>query len=85
MIEDLFQWDARRRTDFQTALDQIAAIGGDASAKGDVGVADLFVRFERNVAAHHVVEQDAEAPNGGRGSVVAMEAYPFRWGIDASA
>ena len=51
----------------------------------EVGVADLLVLLEGNVSADHVVEQDAEAPDGGGDSVVTAEADPLRRSVNASS
>ena len=44
--------------------------------------ANLFVRLEGDVAADHVVQQDAQGPDGRAGPFVSVERYPFGWCVD---
>jgi len=55
-----------------------------AAVEVDLGAADLLVRLEGNVAANHVVEEDAQAPDGGRVAVIATQHDPLRRCVDAS-
>ena len=55
MSEDLFEGNSGRRTDFQATLNEVAAIGRNTSAKGDVGRANLLVCLKGDVTANHVV------------------------------
>jgi len=57
---------------------------GEPSSELDFGIADLLVLLERNVTAHHVVEEDPETPNGGRNAVISAEANPLGGSVNAS-
>ena len=46
-----------------------------------LGLAYLLVTLERNITAHHVVEQDAEGPHRGRLAVVPALLYPLGRGV----
>ena len=81
MSENLLQGNSGRRADFQAALDQITTMGRHSGSKGDVSVADLFVGLEGDVAAHHVIKQDPQAPDRGSGAVVTVESNPFGWSV----
>ena len=60
-------------------MDQVLALVGQTRPELDLRVADLLVLLEWDVATHHVIEQDAEAPNGGGVAVVAAVTNPL-WG-----
>ncbi len=51
----------------------------------DSGLADLFICFEGDVSAHHVEEEDAQAPHSGLVAVVLAALDPLGRGIHASA
>ena len=44
----------------------------------------LFVRLEGDVPADHVVEEDAEGPDGGLVPVVLPTLDPLGWGVHPS-
>ena len=46
---------------------------------------DLFVRLEGDVATDHVVEEDAQGPDGGAGTLVPVKGDPFRRGVDSGS
>ena len=48
----------------------------------DLGRADLLVLLEGDVAADHVVEEDAQRPHGGGWAVVPIEADPLWRGVN---
>jgi len=52
------------------------------ASETDIAAFNLFVFFEGNVAANHVVEQNAKWPDSGGASVVAMLTDPFWWRVD---
>jgi hypothetical protein len=51
----------------------------------EVGVANLLVLLERDVAADHVVEEDAEAPDGRRDAVVTAVTDPLGRRVNSSS
>ena len=85
MLEDLLDGDSVVGPQPEASANQILALVGQTSSELDVGVADLLVLLEGNVSADHVVEQDAEAPDGGGDSVVTAEADPLRRSVNASS
>ncbi len=70
MVEDVLQLDPVSRPDAQTSLDKVLALVCEPPAELDLGHADLLVPLEGNVAAHHVVQQDPQTPDGRRVAVV---------------
>ena len=85
MLEDLFDRDSVGRPQPQTSSDEVLALVGQPGAELKVSVADLLVLLEGDVAADHVVEKDAQAPNSGRDSVVSAIANPFWWSINSGS
>ena len=85
MLEDLLDGDPVVGPQPQASADQILALVSQSRPEPDVGVADLLVLLEGDVSADHVVEQDAEAPDSGRNSVVAAESDPLRRSVDSSS
>lgn len=61
-------------------VNQRARVGTcrDFSSVADPSSQDLLVVFEGDVPAHHVIQQHAERPNGGRAAVVLTELDPLR-------
>ena len=51
----------------------------------ELGVADLVVCLEGDVAADHVVEEDAQGPDGGLGAQVPRTPDPLGRGVDPGA
>ena len=82
VVEDVLELDAVGGADAQAAADEVLALVGEAGAELDLGHADLLVLLEGDVAADHVVEEDAEAPDRGRVAVVAGAADPLRGSIN---
>lgn len=39
---------------------------------------DIFVALERDVPAHHVIEQHSQGPDSGRHAMVPVVLYPLR-------
>merc|ERR1719458_1956183 len=83
VTQDLLQPDPIVRSDFQTAPDEALALLGDAPPEVELGVADLLVLLEWDVPADHVVEEDAQGPDGGRHPVVPRAPDPLRRGVDS--
>lgn len=50
---------------------------GDAASEGHLSSEDLVVLFEGDVPTHHVVQQHAQRPHGGRATVVPMGPDPL--------
>ena len=65
--------------------DQVLTRDGDFVSEVQLGVADLVVRLEGDVAADHVVEEDAQGPHSQRVAVVAATADPLWWSVDPGA
>lgn len=85
VVKNVLQVDPRSRSQLQALPNEIPAFVGDPVAEIELRGTYLLVLFEGDVAADHVVEEDAERPNGGAETVVAVEADPLRRGVDASA
>ena len=82
VLQDLLQGNAVLGPDPQAGLDQVGAVGGHLAAELELGVADLVVGLEGNVALDHVEEEDAEGPDGGGVAVVPGTPDPLRRGVD---
>ena len=65
----------------QAPLDEVAALSRQTDAEVNLRRADLLVLLEGDVAADHVVEEDAQRPHGGRRAVVSVETDPLWRGI----
>jgi hypothetical protein len=59
--------------------------GSDGIPEGDVSGQDLRIFLKGDVAAHHVVEQNAQRPDGGAVAVIASRADPFGRAVNSSA
>ncbi len=77
MVEDVLEGDSVGGSQPQAAANEILTLVGEARSKLDLGVADLLVLLEGDVAAHHVVEEDAETPDGGGAGVITRAANPL--------
>ena len=77
MAEDLVQGDAVLGPDPETGADQILTLGAHGPSEAELRVADLLVLLEGDVAADHVVEEDAQGPHGQRVAVVAAASDPL--------
>ena len=78
---DLAQLDAARRVDPQALRHQVLALGADRAVEAEPRRADLLVRLKGDVAAHHVVEEDAQRPHRGLVAVVLVALDPLRRGV----
>lgn len=58
---------------------------GDPPAEEDAAPENLLVLLKGNVPAHHVIEQHAQRPHGGRAPVVAVVADPLGRAVHAGA
>ena len=85
VVEDAVQGDPILRPNPETRPDQILTLGADGSSEAELCVADLLVLLEGDVAADHVVEEDAEAPHGQGVGVIAAAADPLWRGIHPGA
>ena len=85
VTQDLLQTDSVVGSDLQAAPDKTLALLRDAPPEVELGVADLLVLLEGDVPADHVVEEDAQGPDGGRHPVVAGAPDPLRGGVDMSS
>ena len=83
MSQDLVQLQPVVRADPQARLHQVLALHRHLLPEVDLGVADVLVLFEGYVSAHHVVEEDAEGPDGERVGGVTSETDPLRRGVNA--
>ena len=83
VAQDLIQVDPILGSDPQAGPDKVLAFLGERPPEPDVGVADLLVLLEGNVAADHVEEEDAERPDGGRVPVVPAAADPLGGSVHA--
>ena len=77
MAEDLVQGDPVLRSDPETSSDQILTLGAHGPSEAELCVADLLVLLEGDVAADHVVEEDAQGPDCQRVAVVSAAADPL--------
>ena len=58
---------------------------GDVLAVDGFCLDDLFVMLKRNVAEHHVKQQNAEGPDSCWDGEVSARCYPLRWTVDPRA
>ena len=65
--------------------DHVLTRDGDVVSEVQLGVADLVIRLEGDVAADHVVEEDAQGPDGGLGAQVPRTPDPLGRGVDPGA
>ena len=66
-------------------MDEALAVAGEDLAEADLAGADGRVGLVGNVAAEHVVEEDAEGPDGHRAGVVAAAPDPLRRRVDTGS
>ena len=64
MVQQVRQVKPVLGSDAKAASDQLLALRRHVAAEVHLGVADLLVLLEGDVALHHVVEQDAQRPHG---------------------
>ncbi len=76
--------DALAGRDGETLLNQVFDVGTESEVRpeADLGALDLVVGLEGDVTAHHVVEQDAQAPDGQVVRLVPPELDPLGRGVD---
>ncbi len=68
----------------KTLANQVLTLDGESNPEPKLCTTDLLVRFEGDVAADHVVEEDAHAPDGGLFAVVATGTNPLGRGVHSS-
>ena len=81
MRGDVLERDAALRLELKALRDQVLALGGDLGVEVELCKANLLVGLEGNVAADHVVEEDAEAPDGGEVALVLVALDPLWRGV----
>ncbi len=69
--------------DLEALPNQVLAFGAESGAEADVRATDLLVGLEGDVAAHHVKEEDAEAPDGGLFAIIPRQSNPFRRSVNS--
>ena len=70
------------RVHCEALSDQVLALGWHSVAEPQLGAADLLVALEGDVAADHVIEEDAQAPHRGQLPVVAVVSDPLWRRVD---
>jgi len=87
VLKELLQAAAVVLSHGQALIDAILELGAESEfwSECNVGVFDLGIGFEGNVSADHVIQQDAQAPNGQTVPFIASEFDPFWWGVNSSA
>jgi len=83
VVEDGLEVEPVLRPHAQARANERLAVGAQGAPELDLCAADLVVSLKRNIAANHVVEEDAEGPDGEGSGAVAVAADPFGWGIHA--
>ena len=84
MFQNVLEMGALRWLERQALADQIFHFSRQLASEGEVRLEDLLVLLERNVSAHHVVQQDAQRPHSESGGVVSMVTDPFGWAVHSS-
>ena len=69
----------------EAGADEVLALLGHSVSEAQLGVADVLVPLEGDVAADHVKEEDAQGPDSSRLPLVASLANPLRWRVDSGA
>lgn len=59
--------------------------GRDPPPEKNLRPHDLVVVLKRDVATHHVVQQDAQGPHRRRATVIAVISDPLRWTVHSGA
>ena len=77
MAKDGLELHSLGGLDSEAGPHQIPALLRHVLPEADLGVADVLVLLEGDVAADHVEEEDAQGPDGQRVAVVAAAANPF--------
>ena len=81
MSEDLLETDSLLSVDPEARADEVLTLGAHVPPEDDLGVADLLVGLVGDVAAHHVVEEDAQGPDSHWLGVVTTLSYPLWWRV----
>ena len=68
----------------KTLPDEVLTFETEPDSKSKLGPANLIVSLEGDVAAHHVVEEDAHGPDGGLFTVVPVGPDPLGRGVHTS-
>ena len=86
VLEDGLQRYPVLGPDPQAGQDQLLAVAGEAGhAEPHIRGADVLVLLEGDVAADHVVQEDAQAPHCQLVSVVTFLDNPLRGRVDSRA
>ena len=85
MVEEARQVKPILGPDAKAASDQLLAFRWHVAAEVDLGIADLLVFLEGDVALDHVVEEDAKRPDSERVALVSRASNPFRGGVYSGA
>ena len=85
MLQDVLDGDPVGRSKSEAPSDQVLALVSESGSELEVCVADLLILLEGDVAADHVVKEDAQAPDGGRDSVIAAVADPLWRSINSGS
>lgn len=84
MLEDGLETDAVLGPDAETGEDKVLTLRGQGRhSEPHICRADLLVLLEGDVPAHHVVEEDSQAPDGGLLSLVSGASDPFGRSVDS--
>lgn len=86
MLEDVLEGRSVARPILEATEDEVFALGWEPSRCPEVdhGAYDLVILFERDVTAHHVVEEDAQWPHRRRPTMISPVSNPFRRGVNSS-
>ena len=68
----------------EAGADEVLALLGHSVSEAQLGVADVLVPLEGDVAADHVVQEDAEAPHGQGVAVIPATPDPLGRGVHPS-
>ena len=85
MVEQARQVKPILRSDAKAASDQLLTFRRDVATKVDLGVADLLIFLEGDVALDHVVEEDAKRPDCERVALVSRASNPLWGGVYSGA
>jgi hypothetical protein len=77
VLQDVLDGDPVGRSKSEAPSDQVLALVSESGSELEVCVADLLILLEGDVAADHVVEEDAQAPDGKPVSPVSPELDPL--------
>ena len=85
VLQDLLEADPGVLVDGETGLDEVNAGGGQFSAVDKVRFADVIVPLEGDVPTDHIVEEDAQTPDGQGVALVSLELDPLRRRINSGS